>query len=96
MLFEIMERNKGLLQGTGSYLLPRLDKIIDLLRTVENSAGTDFFNSIRHVEFTKGDFLVREGAVCRNLLLLEKYYGKKWKQHLYPWPAWPGKGSSRI
>jgi CRP/FNR family transcriptional regulator, anaerobic regulatory protein len=72
MLFEIMEKNKSLLQGTGSYLLPRLDKIIDLLHTVETSAADDFFNAVRHVEFAKGDFFVREGTVCRNLLLLEK------------------------
>ena len=72
MLSEIMERNKSLLQGTGSYLLPRLDKMIDLMRTVENTANDDFFNSFRYVKFSKGDFFVKEGAVCRNLLLLEQ------------------------
>jgi CRP-like cAMP-binding protein len=72
MLFEIMEKNTSLLQGTGSYLLPRLYRIIDLLRKIENSTSDDFFYAIRHVEFAKGDFFVREGTVCRNLMLLEK------------------------
>jgi len=71
MIAEIIEKNKNLLRSTGSYMMPRLDKIIDLLRTVENYASDDFFNSIERVAFVKGDYLLREGAPCKQIWILE-------------------------
>ena len=71
MIVKIIEKNKDLLRSTGSYMMPRLDRIIELLRTVENYASNDFFNSIERVAFVKGDFFLREGAPCRHILILE-------------------------
>jgi len=71
MIAEIIEKNKNLLRSTGSYMMPRLDKIIDLLRTVENYACNDFFNSIERVSFVKGDYLLREGVPCKQIWILE-------------------------
>jgi len=71
MIAKIIEKNRDLLQSTGSYMMPRLDKIIDLLRTVENYASDDFFNSIERVAFVKGDYLLREGAPCKQIWILE-------------------------
>ncbi len=71
MIAKIIENNKGLLRSTGSYLTPRLDKIIDLLRTVENYTSDDFVNSIERFAFVKGDYLLREGAPCRHVSILD-------------------------
>lgn len=72
MFAEIMEQNKTDLQSIGSYLVPRLDKMIDLLRKVESTAGPDFHQSIQHLKFAKGDLLVKEGTVCRYIWMLER------------------------
>ena len=52
-------------------MMPRLDKLIDLLRSVENYASNDFFNSIERNAFVKGDYLLREGTPCKQIWILE-------------------------
>ena len=71
MIAEIIEKNKNLLQSTGSYLMPGIDQIIDLIRTVENEAGEALFSALHPVQYSKGDYLLREGAPCRDITLLE-------------------------
>jgi hypothetical protein len=79
MLAEIIERNKSLLKGWDSYLLPQLDRIIDLIYKIENSAANDLSDSILRVEFLKGDYFLREGVSCNKLLLLETGIARQFK-----------------
>ena len=71
MIAEIIEKNKNLLQSTGSYLVPGIDLIIGLMRVVENSAGDALFNAIHPIAFSKGDYLLREGTPCKHITILE-------------------------
>lgn len=49
MFAELMEQNKPQLQSLSSYLVPRLDKMIELLRKFESKAGPDFHEAIQHL-----------------------------------------------
>ncbi len=71
MIAEIIEKNKNMLHSTGSYLVPGIDQIIDLMRTVENDAGETIFSALHPVQYSKGDYLLREGAPCWEITLLE-------------------------
>ena len=64
MIAEIIEKNKNLLQSTGSYLVPGIDLIIGLMRVVENSAGDALFNAIHPIAFPKATiYFVKEHPV---------------------------------
>jgi len=71
MFAEIMERNKGILAKSDSYLCPQIDKMIDLLRRLESTASYDFYSSIQQQQFAKGDLLLSEGDACKHLWFLE-------------------------
>lgn len=79
MFAELMEQNKPQLQSLGSYLVPRLDKMIGLLRKFESTAGPDFREAIQHMKFAKGDLLLKEGTVCRYVWLLETGMARQYK-----------------
>ena len=72
MLAELLTNNRHILQKTNSYLLPHLDKIVDLTRQLEQTAGADYFESFTRRKVSKGTYLLCEGAVCRHLWFLEK------------------------
>ena len=72
MLAELLENNKGILQKTNSYLLPRLNNIIGLVTRLEQSAGPDYAAIFERTEFPKGYYLLRAGTVCRHYWFLEK------------------------
>ena len=71
MFTETMIKNKDQLAKAGSYLSPQIDKMIGLLLKLETDASPDFFNSIQHRSFAKGDFLLKEGEACRHIWFLE-------------------------
>ncbi len=72
MLSEILEQNKSLLEKRDSYLLPHLDKMIDLVNTLEKNASDDYFDAFERRKLHKGECLLQEGTVCRFTWFLEK------------------------
>jgi len=79
MIAELIEMNKNMLRSTGSYMLPGINLIIVLLRTVENDAGDALFSALRPVHYSKGDYLIREGEPSRDITLLETGIARQFK-----------------
>jgi len=71
MIAEIIEKNKNQLRSTGSFMMPGIDLIIDLMRIVEIDAGEALFSTLRPLQYSKGDYLIREGELCKDISLLE-------------------------
>jgi len=71
MIAEIIEKNKNVLRSTGSFMMPGIDQIIGLMRAVENAAAQELSGVIHPIQFAKGDYLLREGAPCKNISILE-------------------------
>jgi len=71
MLTEIIERNKSKLAKSDSYLSPQIDQLIGLMRRFESTATIDFYDSIQHRIFVKGEFLLKEGETCKHIWLIE-------------------------
>ena len=72
MLSEILVHNKSLLESTESYMTLQLDKIICLVHKLEKNAGDDYVDAFTCKELSKGEYLLREGTVCRHIWFLEK------------------------
>jgi len=72
MLAELLENNKPILRKTDSYLLPLLDKIIDIVTIHEQTAGDDYTKAFKRTELPKGTLLLSAGTVCRHLWILEE------------------------
>lgn len=72
MFSGILKQNKNLLQSTGSYLLPHLNKIILLSQKLENEAGDEYVNAFDYLALPKGTYLLAQGTVCRTVWFLKK------------------------
>jgi len=72
MLSKLLKNNRETLRKTGSYLLPQLNRIINLIANLEKIAANDNTNALKRQKLPKGTFLLRAGSVCRHIWFLEK------------------------
>lgn len=72
MLSGILHPHKEVLESTESYLLPHMNKIIQLVRKLEEEAGDEYIHAFHQTELSKGEFLLTEGNVCRCVWFLSK------------------------
>jgi CRP-like cAMP-binding protein len=72
MLSELLESNRAVLQKTNSFMLPQLNRIIELTARIQTEAGNDYLNMFERVELPKRSYLLRAGTVCRHYWFLGK------------------------
>jgi len=72
MLSELLKNNKTILRKADSYMLPHLDRIIDLTAQLENTTDDNYINAFNRQELPKGTYLLKAGNVCRHIWFLEK------------------------
>ncbi|HEY4786933.1 MAG TPA: Crp/Fnr family transcriptional regulator [Bacteroidales bacterium] len=72
MLSELLKNNKTILRGINSYMLPHLEKIIDLTAQLEKTAGDNYTNAFDRQKLPKGTYLLKAGNVSRHIWILEE------------------------
>lgn len=89
MLHTILIRVKK--EGIKTYMTPHIDKILSLLEKIDKNIEKDFYESITRFEFKKGDFLINEGTLPKQIWFIETGIARKYinrdgvdiSQHFY-------------
>lgn len=72
MLSELLNRIRSESGDINNYMKPCLSKIITLFQQIEEIAEGDYFEVMVRQEYSKGSFLLKEGAIPKHIWFMEK------------------------